>query len=177
MKTSKVTKITYLMNYFRKNGKTANEIIDYTNALNIPMWQRSFKDGSIGLKPETKEDIFLLINPEGNVYKIEHDVKKRNSRFGIATLSKKVRTLITSGLKEKVVTKERFYINNKLEETAVREYNKGGPVLNSVTSYHNRKTQFPMTSIGGNMHNFNISKVKDEYGEFSMLYTENYPHA
>ena len=49
-------------------------------------------------------------------------------------------------------------------------------VLNSVISYRNRKTKFPMTDIGGNMHNFNISRVKDEYGEFSMLYTENYPH-
>lgn len=176
MKTKLVNNFTYIANHFRKNGKTANDIIDYAKVQNIPIYQRIFNDGSIGLKPQIKEDIFILIRPDGSVYRSERTTKRFDLRKGTATFWKKVRTLYNAGLKDQIVTRERFYIGSLLEETAKREYNKGGPVLNSVISYRNRKTKFPMTDIGGNMHNFNISRVKDEYGEFSMLYTENYPH-
>ena len=176
MKTKLVNRFTYIANLFRKNGKKANDIIDYAKLQNIPIYQRVFKDGSIGLKPQMKDDIFVLIHPDGSISRTERCTRKYNSRFGLGTLWKKVTTLFTGPLKEKIVTKERFYIDKHLEESAIREYNKGGPVLNSVTSYHNRKTKFPMTETGGNMHNFNIQKIKDEYGEFRMLYTENYPH-
>lgn len=177
MKTRRVNTFIYLTNYFRRNGKQANDIIDYAKIQNIPIYQRVFKDGSIGLKPQIKEDILVYIDTNGAIHKTERTTKKYNARKGITTLWKRVHTLFSAGLEEKIITKERFYLGNHLEETALREYKKGGPVSNSVISYKNRKTQFPQTSVGGNMHNFNIKKVKDEYGKFSMLYTENYPHS
>ena len=176
-KTELAGKYTRFRNYFRKNGGIANRIIDEAQKENISLYQRVFKDGSIGLKPQMKTDEFVLIKPDGTICHTERESQKFNTRLGAKSWWRKICTHYKYHLREKVVTKERVYVGKHLEETAQREYNKGGPVLNSVMSFHNRKTQFPQTYIGGGMHNFNISKIKDEYGEFSMLYTENYPHA
>ena len=167
--TQKANNYTYFINKFRKNGKVANKFLDIAKKENYPIWQRVFKDGSIGLKPEIKgQDSFIFIKPDGSI------IKKANNY--IIKLWKRFSTYLNKGLIDKIITKERFYANNRLEEIGIREYNKGGPVLNTVTSYNNRMFKFPQTSTGKNMHNFNIKRVRDEYGEFHMQYNENYQY-
>ena len=80
----------------------------------------------------------------------------------------------SDGMKQKQTVKEKFYVGRHLDELANREYNIGGEVKNSVLSFYHRKSKFPQTRVGENMHNFNIIKYKDEFD--GIEYVENYLH-
>ena len=173
MKTHKVSKYTYLANKYRKNGKAANKIIDRaTNAV----YQRIFKDGTIALQTRhNRNDHLVLIKPNGEIIdKAMGHAKGELDGQPTKLWAKVVDYFYSDGMKQKQTVKEKFYAGTHLDELANREYNIGREVKNSVLSFYRRKSEFPQTRVGKNMHNFTIMKYKDEYE--GMLYVENYPH-
>ena len=173
MRTYKVNKYTYLANKYRKNGKAANQVIDRASS---DIYQRIFKDGTIALQTRhNRNDHLVVIKPNGDIIdKALGHAKGELDGQPTKLWARVVDYFYADVMKQKQTVKEKFYVGRHLDELANREYNVGGEVKNSVFSFYRRKSKFPQTRVGGNMHNFNIIKYKDEFE--GMEYVENYLH-
>lgn len=64
--------------------------------------------------------------------------------------------------------------NGKMEEKAIKYSGIGDGSIISVTSYQNRKSEFPTTPLAGAIHPATANKIDFENGSFG--YTEIYPY-
>lgn len=176
MRTKSVTQATILVNKFRKNGKIANEIIENAQSRSIPLMQKVFKSGVIGLCSNASNlNLNIIILQDGTVQVQETGSKYQSTDQGMGRLWCKKRRTYKLDTLVKTFIREKFYTGIKLDESAERTETIDNGVQNKVWTYYRRKSEFPQTRLAGNMRCAMIAKtIKDEYE--GVCYEENYPN-
>ena len=167
--TVKVNSITKFINTFRKNGKTANEVINRANG--NPVLQRVSKDGTIALQTSyIDKDTFTLITDKNIIEKvIQIDVNESSKNWRSA------KTFFNrNGIdKLKTIINERLYVGKAIEEDASYTKINHGIVSYIVKSAADRTTKFPQTVIAKNMRPANMEIYKHLDGRIT--YMETHP--
>ena len=173
----KVNRLTIFKNYFTPTGRVANEEIknirSFTNEC-IDIYQKNLPNGQIVLQHETKsrntnhtKTLFLNSNGVNNITEREN----RNSEKGFKLISILKKYLPGCSFHERQVL-----INTKtgkIEEKANKYSGIGRGSTLCVTSYVDRKTEFPVTPLAGSIHPAIANKII--YGNGCFQYIEMYP--
>lgn len=173
----KVNRLTIFKNYFTPVGIVANHEIKKICAFKKygDIYQKKLQNGSMVLQheikyPDVKETTTLFLNSNG----VQNIIKRENrySKKGVKLISilKKYFPGISFQEKQVVINTK----NGKIEEKAIKYSGIGDGSLLSVTSYQNRKSEFPSTRLASAIHPATANKVDFENGSFG--YTEIYPY-
>lgn len=172
----KVNNLTLLKNYFTPTGKVANrEIKNLRSYGNIgDIYQKKLSSGIIVLQHEIKypnetQTKTLYLNPTGIQNITQRENRNSEKGFKLISILKKYLPGISYQETQVLINTK----NGKIEEKANKYSGIGRGSTLCVTSYGDRKTEFPVTPLAGSIHPAIANKII--YGNGCFQYIEMYP--
>lgn len=175
--TIKLNKFVIFMNKIRPDKRFVNQHISRIASYGegIPIYQKTLKNGSTALSATitnshgTKYDEFVVVNKDGTYFERGRKYTKEASKTFFTKLTN---FCDKNGWRISAKFQNKFFRNNKLEESAMKEITKDNRVNIIVRSVAGRQSQFPKTPIGRNLYPAVCAKAVEANGD--IVYRESF---
>lgn len=176
--TNKVNNFTIFLNYFTPVGRYANQEIKNLRSVcrHNPVYQKRLNFDTIMLQHDKAgknihQSTTVTLDSKGAKNITTREKMHLENNFDLLTIIKKRFSGVKTYFEKQVLYNTE---NKKIEENAIKYISYDGPSILTVQSAAGRKSEFPVTRLGGSVHPAVAKKETLKNG--NIVYMEAYPY-